>query len=64
MNLIGYGVLSMGKPCGIWPRPWVSAMRKARKEQTICADVQVVPVYVGTPIDIVTPPIDSEKEKA
>lgn len=60
MDKIGFGVLVMGKPSGIWPLTWTHAMEKASREKLICADVKVVPIYIGMPVEIIKPPKKKE----
>lgn len=54
MNTIGYGVMTDGKPVGLWP----TSLSHAREIQAryirnalTGVTVAIVPVYVGQPID-------------
>ena len=66
MNQVGFGLLCNGKPSGLWPRNWTSALSKYRqlRKALPTQDWSIVPVYVGAPVDVVTPPLHLPKENA
>jgi hypothetical protein len=54
MKLVGYGVLQNGIACGIWPRPWDSAMKHINnlREKGSVATFEIVPIFTGSPVAI------------
>lgn len=54
MNNVGYGVMTDGKPVGLWPTSLQHARTiQARylKNMLTGVTVSIVPVYVGQPVD-------------